>query len=102
MFVGPRGVTARAMHDAKDCVGADEVPRIDRSASGFGIANQSRRVDGGNTAIGQTGSGCAAIQLALVEIDALFVFGARAGGRGAWSARPSGDAVACGLGRRIQ
>src|SRR5258707_14281689 len=102
MLVRPRCVAARPMYYAEDGVGADKVPGIDRRATGFRIADEPLRVDRLDAAIGQTGAWSATIQLALIEIDALFILGAGTRGccaRRAWTGSYS---IARGLRRRIE
>src|SRR5882757_9993022 len=102
MLVGPRGVTACPMDNAKDGVGADKVPGVNRSATRFGIARKALRIDRSDATVGQARTRCAAVQLALVQINALFVFGAGARGRCTRRAWAGSHSIARGLCRRVQ
>src|SRR5882757_1218974 len=102
MLVGPRGVTACPVDDAKDGVGADKVPGVDRSATRFGIARKTLRIDRSDAAVSQARTRRAAIQLALVQINAFFVFGAGARGRCPGRAWAGSHSIARGLCRRVQ
>ena len=102
MLVIPGGVAAGVVDYAEDGISADEVPGVDRRAAPLGVARQTLGIDRGHATIGHIGSGSAAIQFALVEVDALFIFGSSAGRRGTRRACSGGYAIACGLCRRIE
>src|SRR5262245_46475487 len=70
MLVRPGGVSAGLVDHAVDGVGADKVPGIDGRASVIRIAIELGGVDRGDTAFRQAGSGSAAVELGLVDVDA--------------------------------
>jgi hypothetical protein len=82
------------MHDAKNRVGANKIPRIDRSALMRWVALELVRIDRCDSAVRTVWR--SAVLLGLVDIDSLVEFGGRAGRRRAWRAkvRRSGNAVA--------
>jgi len=88
--------------DAEDGVGANKVPGIDRRAASGGIPRKAERLNGLEAAIDEAGPGRAAIELGLVNVDALFIFSRGAGRERVWGAGAGGDAVAGGKGRSVK
>ena len=102
VLVRPGRVAAGVVNDVIDRVGADEVPRIDGCAALGGVARQLGRVDGRDAAFGERRAGSTAIELGLVEINALFVLGGGAGRDAKGRARAGLNAVAGGFGGGIK
>src|SRR5271170_4930737 len=73
MLVRPRGIAAGAMDNSENRVGADKVPWINRIA--IGVANQEVGIDRVNPAVPARRT---AVQLSLIDIDPLVVFGSSA------------------------
>src|SRR5580693_4769158 len=101
MLVGPRRVSARAVHDAEDTVYADEFPRVNRRAALARIANQFFGIDGVDSAVGQGRARSSAIDLGLIDIDSFFVLGGRSGRGPVGSARARSQPIAGGSGGRV-
>src|SRR5208337_137750 len=72
MLVRPGRVTTGAVYHAEDRIGADKVPWIDRRATLAGVASQFVRIDRVDPTVSARR---AAVEQALIEIDALVVFG---------------------------
>src|SRR5580698_6828327 len=102
MLVDPRRVPAGGMNDAEGSVDADEVPRIYRGASIGRITFEFLRIDRGDTAFGKAGSGRAAVQLGVVDVDALIVVGGSSERGRIRYARPGCQTSAGLLLRRIE
>src|SRR5207302_1639057 len=91
VLIGPGGIAAGGMYDAKNRVGTDEIPGINRRAIFAGVAGQPARVDGSDATIDAGRE--AAVELRLIQIDAFLIFGGCAVGH-AGRARAAGHAVA--------
>src|ERR1700676_3306510 len=100
MLVGPRGVTARPMHDAENGVSPDQSAWIDRRATLAGVRSQPGRVNREDSPV--HACRCSAVELGLIEFDAFLVLGPGAG-RGCSGRAGTGEySVASGLRGRIQ
>src|ERR1700739_8162 len=100
MLVRPCCVATGLVNDAKDGVGADEVPGIDGSAALGWIAVELSGIDGSYAAVRETGAGSATVELGLIDVHAFIELGWVTGTH-AGSAGSAGVAVARGFdGRR--
>src|SRR5579871_2491530 len=101
MLVRPCGVAARVVDDTEYRVGPYELPGIDRRAAVHRITGQAIRIDRGDSSVRQPSIRCAAVELALLKIDPLLIFGGRAV-RDAGRATTARDAIAGGYFRRCE
>jgi hypothetical protein len=76
MLVGPCSVATRGMNHPENCVGADEVPGINRRATVCRVADESAGIDRSNAAVSR---GRPAVKLRLININAFVIFGGGAG-----------------------
>src|SRR5215471_3818334 len=87
MLIRPGCVASRSMDNAVDGIRADKVPWIYGLAAIKRIAGQAGRIDRLKPSI-ERAVRSAAVQLSLIDIDSLFIFGSRA-------VRCSGSTLAC-------
>src|SRR6185437_9549555 len=102
MLVGPGGVSSGLMNHAEDGVSANEVPRINRSATILRITVEFRRINGGDSAVGQARTGCAAVQLCLIDINAFIEFSGIPSGSRVRCTRCSSHSVSSGVLRAVE
>src|SRR5580700_9545417 len=102
MLVDPRGISACGMNYSEDRIRADKIPRHDWRATRLGISLESLVVNRGEPSIRQPGIRRSAVQLQIVDVDALVKIGR---GPGRWSigcARTFPQATAGGFCWRIE
>src|ERR1700677_2922397 len=92
MLVRPSGISASSMHHAKNSIGPNEVPGINRGAAFGWVPHQSFRINRLNSAVDS--SRRTAVQPRLVEVDSLVVLGGGSAGLSGGQARSSRQAVA--------
>ena len=102
MLVGPCRIAASAMDDTEDGVGADEIPRVDRTAAFAGIADELLGVDGGDATVGECRAGCATVYFGLVDVDAFLILAGSPGRSRAGSTGAGRESVAGGFGRGVE
>src|ERR1700678_482178 len=102
MLVRPCRVATSAMNDAEDGVGADKIPRVDRTAALVRITDELLGVDGGYATVGERRAGCAAVHLGLVDVDAFFILAGGAGRSRSGSAGAGRETIAGGLCRGVK
>src|ERR1700728_536556 len=102
VLVGPGCISTGGMNDAEDGVGADELPRPHRFASLSRVAIQFLRVDGADATVGEGSPGRSPVYLGLVDVDAFFIFGCKAGWRRTRGAGPRSISIACNYGWSVE
>jgi hypothetical protein len=91
MLVRPSSVAPRRMHNPKNRIRANKVPRIDGSTAVRRIARELFRIDGLDSAA--YAGWCPPVQEGLVDINSLVEFGCRAGRRRPRVQRPGAPAT---------
>jgi hypothetical protein len=91
VLVRPGRIAAGGVDDAVNRIRPDEIPGVNRRAVVEGVARQTGGIDGFDTAAGDA-IGPAAVELRLVDVDALFKFGSRPV-CDSWDTGAGGDAV---------
>src|ERR1700685_665747 len=102
MLIDPRRVSAGRMDHAEERVYANEIPRINRRATRRGIALQLFGIKRSNSAFGEAGARRSAIQLGVVDINALIVVSSRSERSSVRCARAARQAGAGLFRRRIE
>src|ERR1700728_4938505 len=95
MLIRPCRVSAGCMYHAKDGIGPNKVPGIDRSTALSRIAYQPPGINRLNSSVHS--SGRAAAQHVLVDVDSFVVLGGSSGRCAIGDARTSCKAVSRGL-----
>src|SRR5580658_7968647 len=94
MLVDPGGIASGGMDHTEERVRSNEVPGIHFGATQRRITLQLPGVEGGDSALGECGSGGATVELRIVNVDTLIVVGGCAGRRCVRSAESAGQAGA--------